>query len=699
MAPWGARGGRPATVALVVVTALVLAATAASGYARWELVDRDAFSARVASSLDDRDVRAVLAAQIVDGLTPAVAVDALAVRPLLIAATTALADTAPFRRVLTASARRRHDRLFAGGQGVALDLAAGDGVLLSALRSVSPRVANAIPRGLQVAVVALRPRSFEVAGARWLDRLAGWWWPLLAASALLTAACALLAGSVREGLVALGIAVAGAGLLVAAAVAGLGAFVVSHAAPAANLSTDTEHAALAAVWSALLGDLRSAGLLAALGGVAVAALASGGLATHRVRALGRRLARAPSPAARRARAVVIVAVGLALFLAPALVVRAAAGVAGVVLVLVGAAELTGGSPERPGGGAPAGRTALVLAAAVGGVLVATGAAIALVLPAPGAAPAPVRAAGACNGAVALCARRLDEVVFPATHNSYAASDRRGWFFANQRRDIARQLRDGIRGLLLDVHFGVRDARSGRIRTNLAYEGSSRNKVVRELGPGAVRTAERLAGPIGVGPLDGPRGVFLCHTLCELGAEPLDAELDVLRRFVESHPRDVVVLFVEPYVPVGEIEGALRRTRLLSSAAVVRRDAPLPTLGELVDAGTPLVVLAEQDGGTRPWYLDGFSFAQDTPYSSRRADELTCARARGSADSPLLLVNHWIATFPPSRSRNAAIGGTFLERRLARCKRERRLLPNLVAVDFYERSDVVPIARRLNAERR
>ena len=58
------------------------------------------------------------------------------------------------------------------------------------------------------------------------------------------------------------------------------------------------------------------------------------------------------------------------------------------------------------------------------------------------------------------------MVFPATHNSFAAADEPGWFFANQRHGIERQLRDGIRGFLIDIHYGVRDPASGRVRTDL-----------------------------------------------------------------------------------------------------------------------------------------------------------------------------------------------------------------------------------------
>src|SRR3954468_16888045 len=66
------------------------------------------------------------------------------------------------------------------------------------------------------------------------------------------------------------------------------------------------------------------------------------------------------------------------------------------------------------------------------------------------------APSSCNGSRAACNKPLDEVLFAATHNSFAASDQPGWHFADQRYGIARQLEDGIRGLLIDVHFGAAD---------------------------------------------------------------------------------------------------------------------------------------------------------------------------------------------------------------------------------------------------
>jgi hypothetical protein len=302
----------------------------------------------------------------------------------------------------------------------------------------------------------------------------------------------------------------------------------------------------------------------------------------------------------------------------------------------------------------------------------------------------------CNGSDALCQRGLGEVVFAGTHNSFAASDEPGWRFANQTYGIARQLEDGIRALLIDVHFGVYDPASGRVRTDLGAEGSDRNKVAEQVPPRALRVADRLAGRVGVGTLGGPPEPYLCHTLCELGAEPLNQELEVIRSFLERNPDQVLIVIVEDYVPPATIERAFQQGGLLRFLATLEADKPLPSLGELIARGQPLVVFAEEQGGSPAWYMPAFSFIQDTPLGAARPDQLSCARYRGQQHSPMLLVNHWIPPFPPSPTLNEGIGrAPFLRRRIERCLQDRQSKGAIVAVDFYQRTSVIAVARELN----
>lgn len=312
-------------------------------------------------------------------------------------------------------------------------------------------------------------------------------------------------------------------------------------------------------------------------------------------------------------------------------------------------------------------------------------------------PAARAAPSSCNGAAALCARRLDQVVFAATHNSYAASSEPGWYFANQRYAITRQLDDGIRALLIDVHFGVKDAGRDVVRTDLRAEGSDRNKVAQVVPARALRVADRVAGRVGLGALNGTPQPYLCHTLCELGAEPLDQELEVIRRFLDAHPNQVLLVIVEDYVPPATIERAFAKVGLLRYVATLDRDEPMPTLGELIGRDRRLVVFAEKDGGSPAWYMPAFSFIQDTPLGARRPSALSCERARGEQTSPLLLINHWLETFPPLPVLEAPIGrAAALRRRITQCESERGAEGAIVAVDFYEQTALVKVAEQLNA---
>ena len=95
-------------------------------------------------------------------------------------------------------------------------------------------------------------------------------------------------------------------------------------------------------------------------------------------------------------------------------------------------------------------------------------------------------------------------------------------------------------------------------------------------------------------------------------------------------------------------------------------------------------------------MPAFSFIQDTPLGANRPDQLSCDRFRGDADSPLLMVNHWIPPFPPSPRLNALIGrAAFLRHRLRTCMNERGFEGAILAVDFYERTAAVRVAEAMN----
>ena len=140
-----------------------------------------------------------------------------------------------------------------------------------------------------------------------------------------------------------------------------------------------------AIWDALFADLRSAALLAALGGTIVAVLAAGTISS-RFPAVAWRAARrvAGSPAPRcGSRAAALIALGAALVVEPALVGRALVIAGGVLVALVGARSSRRRRQAAPRG--PGARRRSPLAGAIVAVLALTAVAVAIVLPGPNTA--------------------------------------------------------------------------------------------------------------------------------------------------------------------------------------------------------------------------------------------------------------------------------------------------------------------------
>ena len=334
-------------------------------------------------------------------------------------------------------------------------------------------------------------------------------------------------------------------------------------------------------------------------------------------------------------------------------------------------------------------------------LALTGAAIAIVLT--GAADeAPAVAAPTCEDSAALCDRTLNDVSLAATHNSMASVTIPTWLFGQQDGTISEQLAFGIRGLLIDSYYG--EAVGGRVRTDLESL-PKREVAVQELGAPAVDAALRIRGRL-AGERAGQREIFLCHGFCELGAITLASALKDLRSFLVSHPDAIVeIINQDEGVTPADIERAFEQAGLLD---LVYRGplGPFPTLRAMIDSGQRLVVMAENDAGTIPWYHLAYEHAlQETPFRFTRASRLTdpanlaasCRPNRGPDSAPLFLLNHWIDTTPVPRASLAEVVNAreSLLRRAEECQRIRHRLPNLVAVDFFRRGDVLGVVNTLN----
>ena len=165
-------------------------------------------------------------------------------------------------------------------------------------------------------------------------------------------------------------------------------------------------------------------------------------------------------------------------------------------------------------------------------------------------------------------------------------------------------------------------------------------------------------------------------------------------FLDQHPDNVVVIVFQDGLSIDRMVAALDESGLGARAWTF--DGTFPTLAELIDAGTNLVITGESGGPPPDWYHHAWELIQDTPYSFSSEEEFSCEANRGQATNPLFLVNHWIGTPLPTAEGAAEVNAApILEARAQLCAAERGQRVNLLGVDFYDRGDLFEVVDRLN----
>jgi hypothetical protein len=680
--------------AAFVAGAGCLAGAAVLGTLARAVFDPGAFAERAAASLSDERVAALVADRVTDALV-AERPDLTAVRPLVLVTARGLVSSTPFRGVVRAAARRVHEALFSeGSRRVILSIPDAGLLLRGALEHASPELAAKVPERLQAGLADTDRGWVRVLGNLWRvgRRLRFATETLAALGTILLVLGVWLGPDRRRAMVGAGVALLNAGLVAA------GVLVLGRVVASGLVGDPLLRGAVAGLWRTYLAGLLDWGLL--LGGLGLV-LAAGALSLLEevdpgavLRAAVRRLATPPAGrAARLAWALAVLAAGGLAVRLPGLVAGTAAVAAGLTLAFLGARELFRLALESlPAEAARAGTRPAFLFRGV--VLTLLGLAlVAVLLLLRAAAPPLPPSAGICNGAAALCDRGVAEVVFAGTHNSMSNAEIPDWMFPHQQASIPHQLEDGVRALLIDVHYGF--AGAARVKTDLSGPRPTTEALEHAVGREGVEAAIRIRDRL-VGADEGRRRLYLCHGFCELGASELVPALGDVRAFLVRHPDDVVLMVIEDYVAPEDLAAAFEESGL---ADLVHRGPtpPWPTLGQLAAARTTLLVFLESGRAGVPWLRPAFTNLQETPYTFHTPDEFSCRPNRGGTAGALFQVNHWVETTPAPRPSNAALVNAreLLRSRLERCERERGRRVNVVAVDFYRSGDLLAVVAERN----
>jgi hypothetical protein len=704
--------GRGSAV-LAVLAAVALLAGLVTGYASLALFDSDEFAERATAALEDEAVQAEIGRRVTDDLVLRAQADLVGFRPLIESVVEGIVGAGVFRDLFHTAVRDVHGGLVEGNQNTAtLTLADAGVVIRGALQALAPQLSKQIGGASDIDVTSIEPPTWFTEIVQAGHDLGGLALILLALGLILAGLAIWRSRDRRRTLLVFGIAVVGCGVVAAVALGVIRTVVLGR------IDDTGIRDAAEGIWDAYLGDLRNGLYLFAACGAVLAAAASSLLRPVDVAEPLRRGWAAVTKVPERRwvrvlRAIAFVVVGVLIVIWPDAFIHLIGLLIGLYIAYAGVSELmritiAPPSEEHRAAEMARGRRTLVIAGIASAVIIIGGA----IFVAGGGISEEAQALDTvgCNGSEELCDRPLDEVAVPATHNAMSAVTNQDWLFGQQDAGFVDQLQDGVRGLLIDAHYG-QPTEGGVVKTDLSdVSRGERETYERELGPEALDAALRIRDRLVNSEPTGPPAVYLCHRFCELGAIPIEAAFKQYRDFLAANENEVLVIVIEDYVDPKDIADAVKESGLIDYVYEGPLD-PLPTLQQMIDSGGRVLMMAENDagGGSIAWYHEAYEgLVEETPYTFKKPEALTdakrlaesCESNRGSGDGTLLLVNHWVDTTPQPKPSNAkkVNAREALAKRIRRCERLRELTANLIAVDFYRRGDLFEVTEKLNAQR-
>ena len=697
----GVRGA--VNIVLAVLASVAALAGGLALYARSEIVDPSAFGDHAVQAVQQPVLRRVIAREITAQAIEPSLPDVIAARPVVQSAVQEVIGSEPFRPIIRLAAEHGHSLLFErGGGNAAFDIADAGTVVGSALQSLAPMVARAVPRRTNAVLLSVRRRSLADTTLRVSDHVCLLGIVLPVAALALFALIILTARDRRVALARSAIAVAITGIAFMVAFELVRRYVISHSYGAHELTNADVRGAVGELWDVYLGDMMTWALVITVAAVLIAAAAR---SVARALFAGDELEAMARP-------------------------RSAGGVQsrarGAERDLPGTRDLR--DPTFHPGGRGAGDPRWLRPGLRGG----RGATDRHRPGAPPGSPgAPATAApSGYGGGVGRCPNRRDR--------RRLSPDRRDRESQGKSRSDVQRLpaamqpaagRGGVRwNAQLDVGRGLAGVADRKSGPHHSPATPGWHQVVQDLHPlrrrglgrrrahrhRRLRTAPEPGGgqalpgrPLGAaapsraltaGSFENrKRDIWLCHTLCELGATRMVDFLSTIRSFLERNPDQVIILFGEDYATEPDLQSVFQRAGLFRYLDTLQPGQPLPTLGALIRSRHNVLVFAQKPtSGNYRWDMDGFEWIQDTPLGATKPAQFTCRLYRGQPSNPLLMMNDWADTFPPRLTPNLPlVRRAFILSRARQCIAQRGRTPNLILTDYYNRGDVVGAAAELN----
>ena len=255
----------------------------------------------------------------------------------------------------------------------------------------------------------------------------------------------------------------------------------------------------------------------------------------------------------------------------------------------------------------------------------------------------------------LLSKKYNEVCFLMTHNAMNNTEK-GFTVPNQTHSVTNQLKNGVRGLMIDTY-------------------------------------------------DGTDGIALTyHGFALLGSQKLVDILQEIKDFLQTNSTEIVTIIFENNGSNVQLEKAIDSIGL-DKMTYLHHGTSWPTLQTMIDSNQRLVLFVESDKTPRANYLmHAWSIVFDTPYDYVSASEFSSDVNRGgSGTKELYLVNHWLQKelFPGVRVPDKTLAPTanaraVISKRVQDCSTANSHFVNFLGVDFYEVGDAKAVVDSINA---
>lgn len=244
----------------------------------------------------------------------------------------------------------------------------------------------------------------------------------------------------------------------------------------------------------------------------------------------------------------------------------------------------------------------------------------------------------------------NEVCFAGTHNSFNyAHGKTAFIYPNQPFPVYRQLQDGIRAFMLDIHYSKNDPDST---------------------------------------------VYLYHQYEILGKEKLKDVFDQMAVFLENNPDEVITIIFECYVKAEDVEESLKYSAL-NQFVFHKKSDEWPLLKDMITAHERVVIFSHC-ATYSDWYLNQDEYCFENDYNNHNLNDMSVKIIRGDTSKSLYIMNHFVYS---TLNRKIANGKSNrlenIKKHLQKSALQINKKPNFIFVDWYNRGDLIKAVEQVN----